>query len=158
MIVQKNFRSKIVGAFYLLVVWASLGASYCLAQAFRYMDESGNIHFVDSISEVPPRYRNQVLAPTPAPTGKARRTPKPKPTKKPKAVKTAKPKKTLRAKKGEFFPQAPPGQFPAPPPVTPAPVLAPRVPESSGGAPTNPDGSASGSSSSLSEIASGLKP
>jgi hypothetical protein len=31
------------------------------------MDSSGNIHFVDSLSEVPPRYREQVVPPTPTP-------------------------------------------------------------------------------------------
>lgn len=112
----------------------------CYAQSFRYMDESGNIHFVDSISEVPPRYRNQVLAPTPAPTGKAKRTPKPKPTKKPKPVKTPKPKKTQKLKKGQYFPEAPPGQFPVQPPHTPAPVLAPSAePLAAPQPPTNPN-------------------
>jgi hypothetical protein len=37
------------------------------AQQVRYMDSSGNIHFVDRLSEVPPRYREQVVPPTPTP-------------------------------------------------------------------------------------------
>jgi hypothetical protein len=37
------------------------------AQQFRYMDSSGNIHFVDSVYQVPQRYREQVITPTPVP-------------------------------------------------------------------------------------------
>lgn len=37
------------------------------AQQVRYMDSSGNIHFVDNVYQVPPRYRQQVETPTPAP-------------------------------------------------------------------------------------------
>ena len=37
------------------------------AQRFRYIDSSGNIHFVDSLSQVPERYMNQVVPPTPTP-------------------------------------------------------------------------------------------
>lgn len=36
-------------------------------QQVRYMDSSGNIHFVDNINQVPPRYRQQVETPTPVP-------------------------------------------------------------------------------------------
>jgi hypothetical protein len=35
------------------------------AQQVRYIDSSGNIHFVDSINKVPQRYRLQVATPTP---------------------------------------------------------------------------------------------
>lgn len=35
------------------------------AQSYRYMDDAGNIHWVDSIKEVPSRYRSQVVVPTP---------------------------------------------------------------------------------------------
>jgi hypothetical protein len=31
------------------------------------MDSSGNIHFVDSLSQVPPRYREQIVPATPTP-------------------------------------------------------------------------------------------
>ena len=31
------------------------------------MDSSGNIHFVDSLGDVPRQYRQQLVAPTPAP-------------------------------------------------------------------------------------------
>ncbi len=37
------------------------------ADQYRYMDSSGNIYFVDSINQVPPRYREQVFPPTPVP-------------------------------------------------------------------------------------------
>jgi hypothetical protein len=37
------------------------------AQRFRYIDNSGNIHFVDSLSQVPERYMSQVVPPTPTP-------------------------------------------------------------------------------------------
>jgi hypothetical protein len=37
------------------------------AQRFRYIDSSGNIHFVDSLSQVPERYMSQVVPPTPTP-------------------------------------------------------------------------------------------
>ena len=36
-------------------------------QQVRYMDSSGNIHFVDNVYQVPPRYRQQVETPTPVP-------------------------------------------------------------------------------------------
>jgi hypothetical protein len=59
---QKGFRSLIV-AIGLLVVCNSQAE----AQQVRYMDSSGNIHFVDSLSEVPARYREQIVPPTPTP-------------------------------------------------------------------------------------------
>jgi hypothetical protein len=37
------------------------------AQQYRYMDSSGNINFVDSLSDVPRRYREQIVPPTPTP-------------------------------------------------------------------------------------------
>lgn len=36
------------------------------ADSFRYMDESGNIHWVDRITDVPTKYINQVMPPTPS--------------------------------------------------------------------------------------------
>lgn len=44
-----------------------LASSPCTAQQIRYMDSSGNIHFVDNVYQVPPRYREQVMTPTPVP-------------------------------------------------------------------------------------------
>jgi hypothetical protein len=41
--------------------------SSCLAQQHRYMDSSGNIHFVDNVYQIPQRYRQQVMTPTPVP-------------------------------------------------------------------------------------------
>ena len=37
------------------------------AQTFRYQDESGNLFFVDKLSDVPAKYRDQVVAPPPPP-------------------------------------------------------------------------------------------
>jgi type IV secretory pathway VirB10-like protein len=42
------------------------------AQQHRYMDSSGNIHFVDSLSDVPRQYREQLVPPTPTPVLDAR--------------------------------------------------------------------------------------
>ncbi|MEY4701447.1 MAG: hypothetical protein RL326_1634 [Pseudomonadota bacterium] len=36
-------------------------------QSLRYMDSSGNLHFADSIKEVPKQYREQIYPPTPTP-------------------------------------------------------------------------------------------
>ena len=45
-----------------------------VAESYRFMDESGNIYFVDSLSQVPAQYRNQVVAqPTPGPEMRDRR-------------------------------------------------------------------------------------
>lgn len=53
----------VCGAF---IVFTATGPE-ARAQQIRYMDSSGNIHFVDSLSEVPPRYREQIVPPTPTP-------------------------------------------------------------------------------------------
>jgi len=37
------------------------------AERFRYIDEAGNIFWVDSLAAIPERYRYQVLKPTPVP-------------------------------------------------------------------------------------------
>lgn len=66
------------------------------AQPFRFMDEAGNLHWADSIDEVPFRYRNQILVPTPVPTYKRGRPPPPKKTKRPKPTK--KPRLSLHEK------------------------------------------------------------
>jgi hypothetical protein len=67
-----------------------------LAQPFRFMDEAGNLHWADSIDEVPHRYRNQILVPTPVPTFKRGRPPPPKKTKRPRPTK--KPRLSLHEK------------------------------------------------------------
>ena len=36
-----------------------------VGEGFRYIDSSGNIHFVDSWGDVPGQYREQVVPPTP---------------------------------------------------------------------------------------------
>jgi tetrahydromethanopterin S-methyltransferase subunit A len=58
--------STVVIALFIFVV-ASLCSPGVEAQQFRYMDSSGNIHFVESVNQVPPRYREQVMTPTPVP-------------------------------------------------------------------------------------------
>jgi hypothetical protein len=50
-----------------VVVIFSHGVAQCSAQQHRYMDSSGNIHFVDNVYQVPQRYREQVMTPTPVP-------------------------------------------------------------------------------------------
>lgn len=37
------------------------------AESVMYIDSSGNIHFADSITQIPPEYRWQALPPTPGP-------------------------------------------------------------------------------------------
>lgn len=49
------------------VTFLILCSAECCAQQIRYMDSSGNIHFVDSLSQVPSRYREQVVPATPTP-------------------------------------------------------------------------------------------
>lgn len=50
-----------------LVVCFAGGIAVCMAQQIRYMDSSGNLHFVDDLSQVPSRYRQQVAPYTPTP-------------------------------------------------------------------------------------------
>jgi hypothetical protein len=50
----------------------SLWASEAQAQRYRYMDSSGNIRFVDSLSDIPREYREQIVPPTPTPVLDAR--------------------------------------------------------------------------------------
>jgi membrane protein involved in colicin uptake len=57
-----SFRSAAL----ISVLFLACGSSNVSAQQVRYMDSSGNIHFVDSINKVPQRYRLQVATPTPA--------------------------------------------------------------------------------------------
>lgn len=45
----------------------ALGVSNVEAQRYRYMDSSGNIHFVDSLGDVPRQYRQQIVPATPTP-------------------------------------------------------------------------------------------
>lgn len=78
-------------------------ASFSLAQSYRYIDSAGNINFVDSISEIPPKYRSQVMPPTPTPITDPkllkkieREQKKVKPTKGPKPTRTPRPTKTPR--------------------------------------------------------------
>lgn len=56
----------------LLVLSASLfgalvSSGNAVAEDYHYMDSSGNIHSVESINQVPSRYREQVIPPTPVP-------------------------------------------------------------------------------------------
>jgi hypothetical protein len=62
---MKNRLHTLALAISLLVLSAQ--SQRALAEQYRYMDSSGNIYFVDSINQVPPRYREQVIPPTPAP-------------------------------------------------------------------------------------------
>lgn len=40
------------------------------AMALNYVDEAGNIHFIDSLEQVPPRYKHQLVRPKPVPVDK----------------------------------------------------------------------------------------
>lgn len=51
----------VVGSFFGLAMLSNLAH----AQTYRYMDDAGNLHWADSVSQVPARYRSQVVAPTP---------------------------------------------------------------------------------------------
>ena len=50
-----------------VVISGVAGAKVACAQSLRYMDSSGNLHFADSIKEVPKQYREQIYPPTPTP-------------------------------------------------------------------------------------------
>lgn len=50
-----------------LVVACLLAPCEVSAQRYRYMDGSGNIHFVDSWKQVPREFREQIVPPTPTP-------------------------------------------------------------------------------------------
>jgi hypothetical protein len=108
-----NKLTGLLGITLLLLLHAPLAAQ---GQSFRYMDEAGQLHWVDSIQEVPRRYLNQVLAPTPVPTWKNGRPPK-----QPKPVKTKKPKPTPKPRK------RPPEKAPKIERATFAPEAAPTV-------------------------------
>lgn len=122
---------------YFVILFLLSFSSAALAQTLRYIDDSGNIHWVDSVTQIPPRYRNQVVPPTPAPTGKVkvqRPTPTPRPTKTPKIKKTPtpKPKKTRKGSIAEIFPEGKPGVLPTEvPKVRPTVPMAPptRIPD-----------------------------
>jgi len=50
-----------------MVVTVSAVGSEAHAQSYRYVDSSGNIHFVDSWKAVPREYRQQIAPATPTP-------------------------------------------------------------------------------------------
>jgi len=87
----------------ILIFCAAVAISTCVvvvsqayAQSYRYIDESGNIYWVDSISQIPYRYREQVLGePTPEPNVRGRNSRlQPHPTRTPKPTLTPKPTRT----------------------------------------------------------------
>ena len=51
-------RSKLVSISFLVV--ALTVAAPAGAEMYRYVDETGNTHFVDSLDNVPPQYLNQI--------------------------------------------------------------------------------------------------
>ncbi len=42
-------------------------ASSASAERYRYVDSSGNMHFVNSLKQVPQQYMHQIMTPTPRP-------------------------------------------------------------------------------------------
>lgn len=72
-VVGKIVCMKRVAAVSLVVITVVvLFAADVSAQQYRYMDSSGNIHFVDSLGDVPRQYREQLVPPTPTPVLDAR--------------------------------------------------------------------------------------
>ena len=67
---MKNTKTFIVS---LIIVVAQCGlVGYSAADQLRYMDEAGNIRFVNRMKEVPREYREQIVPPTPRPKLDAR--------------------------------------------------------------------------------------
>lgn len=125
---------KIRGALLAVLLCSTFSVQMDLVegQSYRYIDESGNIFFVDRIDQIPPKYRYQVLPPTPIPDPrykpkqiKPTRTPKPKRTRKVKPTKTPKTPKEKKYPLGINAPRKLP-----PPPSTPVQEypLAPEAP------------------------------
>jgi uncharacterized protein YPO0396 len=56
-----------LGVLSLVALFLGLSSSVAYAQQYRYMDEAGTIHFVDSLAQVPARYKEQVAPSTPTP-------------------------------------------------------------------------------------------
>jgi hypothetical protein len=53
--------------FLLVLVSLVLCSGAAVADQLRYMDEAGNIRFVNRMKEVPREYREQIVPPTPTP-------------------------------------------------------------------------------------------
>jgi hydroxymethylpyrimidine pyrophosphatase-like HAD family hydrolase len=51
---------------FFLTLFFTMLALPAFAQSYRYIDDAGNILWVDSLEQVPLRYRNQLMKPTPA--------------------------------------------------------------------------------------------
>jgi|GEM_PF-4227496 len=116
-IIQKQALAACFFLLVLITLLFSILSRPAHSQSFRFMDESGNIYFVDRLEDVPLKYRYQVLKPSPPPNPKAKVK---KPPKKP-AKKKAKPKK---AAKGGLQAKVPPQPFTRPPTQTPTPSQA----------------------------------
>jgi clan AA aspartic protease (TIGR02281 family) len=56
----------VVGRWLIILTLGLLQASSASAEIFRWVDEAGKLHFVQSLQQVPARYRSQVLQPSPA--------------------------------------------------------------------------------------------
>lgn len=54
----------------ILTLFSCLSLFYsheAIAQRYRYVDSSGNIHFVNNLKQVPKQYMHQIMTPTPRP-------------------------------------------------------------------------------------------
>lgn len=54
----------------LLTLYSAISLICCCdatAERYRYVDSSGNIHFVNSLKQVPRQYMHQIMTPTPRP-------------------------------------------------------------------------------------------
>lgn len=50
-----------------VVSWSLFFAASAHAERYRYVDSSGNMHFVNSLKQVPQQYMHQIMTPTPRP-------------------------------------------------------------------------------------------
>jgi len=65
----KGYRSSItlIGLVFSTALVVLVYTDEPAADQIRYMDQSGNIIFVDKLSQVPKEYMNQIMTPTPTP-------------------------------------------------------------------------------------------
>ena len=65
---MKMYRPLSLEILLVLAVLMACTAVPASAQSYKYIDDAGNIYFVDDINQIPYRYRNQILGdPTPTP-------------------------------------------------------------------------------------------
>ncbi len=53
--------------FFVVLATLAFYSTAAIAEQLRYMDEAGNIRFVNKMNQVPRQYREQIVPPTPTP-------------------------------------------------------------------------------------------